>query len=264
MTTVREILEQSGVDTYTINSLDSQVTGALQNVLTKAEQDKLSVDQFWTNTYNPGIAQWESERQELARKLATAESEKARLLAYQDTLRQQGLADDAPPRNAAGQFTTPGTPQFSGDPLEFVSRAAMGLAQIADVDHRHRSLFNAPMPITPSQLIKEADARGVDPLSYAEQRFGFSKKEGELQQQRAKEAEERIRQDERQKIMGKYSDGATGSFNPMAASGSMAAIRRATEQGERKDPLKLDAAGRRQQALNAIHKAVEERERRDA
>ena len=41
MTTVREILEQSGLDPYTINSLDPQVTGALQNVLSKAEEDKI-------------------------------------------------------------------------------------------------------------------------------------------------------------------------------------------------------------------------------
>ncbi len=46
MTTVRELLEQSGLDTYTINSLDPQVTGALHNVLSKAEQDMLNVMNF--------------------------------------------------------------------------------------------------------------------------------------------------------------------------------------------------------------------------
>jgi len=92
MSSVREILEQSGIDTYTINSLDDRVTSALGNVLAQAELQKTSVEEFWNNTFNPGIAAWENERGELSKKLATAESEKARLLAYQDTLRQQGLA----------------------------------------------------------------------------------------------------------------------------------------------------------------------------
>ena len=259
MSTVREILQQSGIDEYSINSLDDRVTSALQNVLTKAETDRVSVQDFWEHTYNPGVAAWEAEKGDLARKLATAESEKARLLAYQNTLRQQGLADDAPP-----QMLTPGTPQFNGDANEFVSRAARGLQEIADVDYKHRALFNAPMPVTPSELIRQADARGLSPGEFAERQFGFSKKESELAAQRAQEAEQRIRQDERAKIVSKYSDGQSGSFNPMAASGSMGAIRRATQEGKLVDPLKLDAAGRRKQALESIHRAVEERQQRDA
>ena len=44
----------------------------------------------------------------------------------------------------------------------------------------------------------------------------------------------------------------------------MSAIRRATQEGKLVDPLKLDAAGRRKQALESIHRAVEERQQRDA
>lgn len=265
MSSVREILQQSGIDEYTINSLDERVTGALGNVLAKAEQDKMSVDQFWTNTYNPGVSQWEAEKSDLARRIAASEARNAALERERQVLAEQGLVTESPvtPRNDRGQYVTPGTPTFSGDANDIVSRASMGLAQIADVDYRHRALFNAPMPITPSQLIKEADARGVDPLSYAEQRFGFSKKETEIAAQREKEKEQAIRDDERRKMTSQYTDSG-GSFNPMTASTSMSAIRRATQAGERKDPLKLDAAGRRKQALESIHRAVEERAQRDA
>lgn len=268
MTTVRELLEQSGLDTYTINSLDPQVTGALQNVLSKAEQDKISVDSFWANTYAPGISQWESERGDLARKLARAESEKAALERERQVLVEQGVVTgDNFARDNSGRFVadrTPGTPTFSGDPSEFIGRAAQGFNQILDISHRHQLLYGKPMEIQPSALISEADRLGISPSEYAERRFGFSKRESEIQAQKQNENEERIRADERSKVMNKYSDGATGSINPMATNNSMASIRRATESGERKDPLKLDAAGRRKQALESIHRAIEERAQRDS
>ena len=78
MSTVREILQQSGIDEYSINSLDDRVTSALQNVLTKAETDRVSVQDFWEHTYNPGVAAWESERGDLARKLAACRVRKSR------------------------------------------------------------------------------------------------------------------------------------------------------------------------------------------
>ena len=46
MPTVREILQQSGVDEYTINSIDQSVMTGFQNVLTEAENQKTSVDDF--------------------------------------------------------------------------------------------------------------------------------------------------------------------------------------------------------------------------
>ncbi len=120
------------------------------------------------------------------------------------------------------------------------------------------------MEIQPSALISEADRLGISPAELAERKFSLSKRESEIQVQRQKEAEERIRADERSKVMNKYSDGQSGSINPMAANNSMSAIRRAAQTGERPDPLKLDAAGRRKAALEAIHKSLEERQQRDA
>jgi hypothetical protein len=272
MASVRDILLQSGVDQYTINSLDERVTGALQNVLSEAELQKTSVDEFWKNTYSPGIAQWEQDRTQMTQRIARAEAEKAALLAERSALAESGIVGAELPinisqqRNSGGQYMpTPGTPVFS-NPDEFIGRAAQGFNQILDITHRHQQLYGKPMGIQPSALIAEADRLGISPSELAERKFSFSKREGEIQVQRQKEAEERIRQDERQKMLGRYSDSSGLNANPVqgANGGGMASVRKDMLEGKLKDPTRMSPQERHQQALNSIHRHIEERQQRDA
>ena len=145
MPTVAEILRNAGLSDYEINSLDDRTTQAFGQVLSEAESQKTSVDSFWQNVYNPGVTQWEADRQTLAKRIAAAEAKNAALERERQVLAEQGIVTGdnfGQPRNDGGQYMpTPGTPTLS-DPNEFVGRAAQGLAAIADVDYKHRLLFN--------------------------------------------------------------------------------------------------------------------------
>ncbi|MFZ0742970.1 MAG: hypothetical protein WAM85_01110 [Terracidiphilus sp.] len=263
MTTVREILEASGVDTYEINSINPQVMGALEGVLSKAEQDRVSVNEFWKNTYNPGIAAWEAEKGDLARKLAQAEAQKAALLAERTALAESGIVGAELPintgqsRNSTGQYATPGTPTF--DPNDVVSRASQGLAAIADADWKHRQLYGQPLPISPSELVRQADAQGISPMDYASRQFKFQQKEQEIHDSKIRaEVEEKVRREFSER------NGANPDVAQPRGSSRFADVQRAMKAGELKDPLTLSPEQRRAQALASIHRHVEERERRDA
>jgi len=268
MATVSEILAQAGLSTYEINSIDPKLASAFGQVLSEAESQKTSVDQFWANTYAPGIQAWEQEKSDLGRKLAAAEAKKAAYERERQVLVEQGLVTGdnfSQPRSSGGQFQTPGTPVFS-NPDEFIGRAAQGFNQILDITHRHQQLYGKPMGIQPSALIAEADRLGISPSELAERKFSFSKREGEIQVQRQKEAEERIRQDERQKMLGRYSDSSGLNANPVqgANGGGMASVRKDMLEGKLKDPTRMSPQERHQQALNSIHRHIEERQQRDA
>ena len=150
---------------------------------------------FWKNTYSPGIAQWEAERTEQARKLAAVEARAAYLERERQSLRESGLVQDDVPvgRDTSGRFVTPGTPTFAGDPNDIVTRVASGIGGILDVSHRYQTLYGKPLPMNPSELIKGADAAGISPSEYAERQFKFSQREREIH-------DDQVRQDERARV----------------------------------------------------------------
>lgn len=264
MPTVREILEASGVDTYEINSISPQVTGAFERVLQEAQSQKQSVDQFWNETYNPGVAAWESERAELARKAAQAEAKAAYFERERESLKQSGLVtDDAPfsSRNAQGQFVTPGSPTFANDPNELVNRVAQGVGGLLDVAQRYQRVMGRPLEMPMTELIRRADSAGMNLTDFAEREF-------KLSQMERQQYEDRIRTEERTKVAREY--GEKFGQNPDVAmprgtSGAgMAQVRKDMLEGKVKDPTRMSPEERRQQTLAAIHRHVEERQQRDA
>lgn len=262
MATVQEILRNAGLSDYEINTLDERTTQAFGQVLSEAELQKTSVDAFWRDTYSPGIAAWEQERSETARRIASVEARNAAYERERQVLAEQGIVTKdnlVPPRNAQGEYVTPGSPTFTGDPNEFVGKVAQGLSQLSDIEFTYRSLYNSPLPILPSEIIGAADRAGVTPMQYADRQWKFSEKKREIH-------DNQIRQEAETKVRKEFAE-KTGSNPDMvrpSGSAKFADVRRAVERGELKDPLKLDAAGRRKQALEAIHKHIEEREQRDA
>jgi hypothetical protein len=96
-------------------------------------------------------------------------------------------------------------------------------------------------------------------MEAAERKFKFSAKQQELRDQQIRsETETKIRKEFAEKA------GSNPDLRQPSGSAKYAESRRAVEKGELRDPLRLTQAERRQQALNSIHKAVEERQLRDA
>ena len=153
---------------------------------------------------------------------------------------------------------TPGTPTFSGDAGDIVNRVAQGVGSILDISHRYQQLYGSPLPVNPSALIAEADRMGINPSELAERKFSFSKKEEEIKINR-------IRDEERAKIAKEYSErfGPNPDVQQPRGASKFADIRRAVQEGKRADPTRLSPEQRHQQALNAIHRAVEERSERE-
>ena len=170
----------------------------------QAELSKRSVDEFWNNTYNPGVAEWEKQKTELAKiaadKAAEAAFYKAQRESYLGTF---GIKpEDAPefkpaaadPAKPAGGFVPgkDGSPVFN--PNEFIGRATDGFNTLANIQWKYSALYGgAPLPISPSELIRQADALKLNPMDYASRTFKFAEKEEEQRQAAAKAHDDAIR-----------------------------------------------------------------------
>ena len=263
-----------------------------------ADLQKRSVDEFWKNTYNPGIAAWEKERQELARKASEAQAEAA----FYKTQREGYLKNlnidpanapvftppqptDPPPgqvRGPDGKFVpaTPGTPTFV-DPNMVVSRVGDGMNELLNIQWKYQSLYGgAPLPVSPSELISQATALKLSPMEYASRTFKFAEKEEERRQAAAKAHDDQVAaaataandaahkaevdkmQNEFNAEKKKLAEGHGNNPDVKLPPGSskFADLQRATKAGERPDPTKMSPEARRNLTLSNIHKSLEERE----
>lgn len=254
-----------------------------------AELSKRSVDEFWQNTYNPGMAAAESDKAKLAKEAADARAEAA----YYKTQRESYLGtlgikpEDAPVFTPAAVTPpavdpnkTPGTPTFV-DPNVIVGRVGDGMNTISDIAWKYQTLYNgAPLPIPPSQLIAQADALKLTPAQYAARTFKFAEKEAEAAAAAAKKHDEDIaaaavaakdaeHKAEIKKVQDEFAakerlraeqGGSNGDLRTPPGSSKFSDLQRATKAGERKDPTRMTPEERRKTTLDNIHKAVEERE----
>jgi len=323
--TIAEVLLQSGWTQAQIDALDAKALSGLNGYVTsvqtaaeqkekaaveaaaKAEADRKAaedsaaaaqaakdaaelanrnVTDFWNNTYNPGVAAWEKERNDLAKKEADAAAEaafyKAQREGYLGTLgiKPEDAPTFTPPNTpAVDPNKTPGTPTFV-DPQVVISRVGDGMNTINDIMYKHQVLYGKPLPIPPSQLIAQADALKLSPMEYATRTFKFAEREQEQRLAAAKAHDDEIaakavaEKDEAHKAeLKKLQDefnakeklrAEQGGNNPDTklppGSAKFTDLKRAVAQGERPDPTKMSQQERRQLTLNNIHKAVEERE----
>jgi hypothetical protein len=324
--TLAEVLKQSGwtqeqidaLDAKALSGLTSYVTGIEQTaaqkekaaselavkaeadrkaqeaalVAAKAAQDaaelqKRSVDEFWQNTYNPGITAWEAEKARLAKAASDAAAEaafyKAQRESYLSTLNIK--PEDAPVFTppavvppVADQNKTPGTPTFSQD--DFLKRVDKGVYSIQDISWKYQQLYGSPIPVSPSELVAQADALKLNPAEYAARTFKFAEKEAERRAAEAKAHDDAVGAAAVAAREAKYKEETDAlkaefaakerqraeqmSSNPDTklppGSAKFADLQRATKAGERKDPLKMTPQERRQTSLDNIHKAIEERQ----
>jgi len=330
MQTVAEVLKQSGWSQEQIDALDAKAMQGFTGVLTASEQvqksaqeaaakaeadrkaaeaavasakavqdatelQKRSVDEFWQNTYNPGVAAWEKEKQELARKASDAAAEAAFYKAQRESLKELGLIPaDAPAftptavtpdaasgsRDAQGRFVPgpSGSPVF--DTTALIARASDGFNTIANVQWRYQRLYNgAPLPIPPSELISKADQLKLDPMEYAARTFRFAEKEEEQRQAVAKAHDDEIRAaaaTEKESEWKQKFDAREAEFaakektraeqhanNPdvrVAISSKMPELQRQVVAKDIPDPLMMNESQRRAQTSKMIRDTIAEKD----
>jgi hypothetical protein len=272
MPTIEEVLRQSGFSDSEIEQFDGRARNAFSGVLNAAQQEREQAElakrsnvEFYETKIMPSLNLWEDEKNSLIQARADAEANAAFYREQNQSLRNSGvIPGDAPnyQRDGKGRFVAGenGSPTF--EPSEIVKRAGDGLAMIADVDWKHRSLYNGqPLPIAPSQLIAEADRVGQDPATYAANKFGFQKREQELATQRQKEHDDTIRREERAIADREWAE-KTG-HNPdirRAAPSANIEVSRAVKSGQRVDPLTLNDQQRHAVTQKQIHDRINSRD----
>ncbi len=261
---------------------------AAKTALEAAELQKRSVDEFWNNTYNPGIAAAEVEKARLAKEVADARAESA----YYKTQRESYLKElnikpeDAPVFTppaatipAVDPNKTPGTPTFTINQVR--EELGNSLGTVANIQWEYRNLYGREMPISPTELLRQTEANKYkDPATYANSIFKFSEKREEIRQAEAKAHDDgiaaaaRAAKDEEHKLeLKKITDefsakerlraeqaGSNPDTKLPPGSSKFSDLRRAQQAGERKDPTKMTPQERRQTSLDNIHKALEERQ----
>jgi hypothetical protein len=273
MHSVEEILRQSGFTDQQITSMDQRAITAFSGVLSEADRQRQQAElerrsniDFYDNQIAPSLVQWDEEKSRLENEKARIAAEAAFYRTQAEQARASGfIPADAPgyqqPRDTGGRYVagTTGSPVF--EPQEIVKRAGDGLATIADIDWRHRQLFDGkPLPIAPSELIKQADARRMDPMTYAAQTFGFQKREEELQQQKQEAHDSQIRKDataERDKYWAERT-GSNPDVRMAMRSPEMTTVARAVKTGQLPDPLSLNEGERRAATRQAIRADLSE------
>ncbi len=270
MPTVAEVLLQSGFSQKEIDNLDQRATTAFSSILSSAEQERQRAElekranvEFYETKVMPGLLAFDDERLALEGRAVKAEREANY---YRAAAQSAGiLPGEEPPRDGQGRFvanvpgSTPGSPTFVE--ADFYKRLDSGIGGIADIQWKHQSLFNSPLPISPSELIRQADAAGLNPTEFAARKFKFSEREAEMSKKRQEEHDEQIRRAAVSENDRKWAEKM--SSNPdlrQGMSARNAEIRKATRSGEYRDPLKMTDADRRAQTKKMIQKDLAENE----
>lgn len=256
-----------------------------------AELERRSNIEFYETKIVPSLTGWDEEQAKLRNEITNHAAEAAYYKTLIDKAKEGGFVPPStqpftpavptpnpnPSRDNNGRFVPgpTGSPEFKGiEDLRKEVGSAFGI--ISDIQWKHQSLFNQPMPISPTQLIQEAEQQKLDPMAYASRRFNFQAREQEIAAQKAKEhdaqiaaaamAEEKARQEaELAKVRADYeaklksaaeSRGNNPDVHAAPGSSKFSEIRRATEEGARPDPLKMNDAERRAATRRTIHEEI--------
>lgn len=255
-----------------------------------AELQGRSNTEFYEQKIVPGLTSWDEEKTKLENERVKAMAEAAFYRTQNEGAKAGGfIPTDAPgfvppvadpkPGYVPGAGGTPGSPTFM-DANKLAAQFSDKAAVLTNIDWRYRKLYGDVMPIAPSQLIAEADAQKMDPTAYAEKKFNFSGREAELNATRQREHEAKIAADataaanaeadvrmkarEAEFAAKEKKFAEQGGNNPDVrtpqGSAKFTEIKRAVEQGERPNPLKMTDAQRRAATRNAIHSEIDARE----
>jgi hypothetical protein len=276
--TVEEVLRQSGFTADQIAALEPRAITAFTGVLTAAEQERSRAEverranvDFYENQIAPSLTQWEEEKQRLDNERARVVAEAAFYKTQNEQARASGfIATDAPTyngqsRDGQGRYVanapggTPGSPQFF-DVNKVYEKAGDAVGLIADIQWEHQRLFGTPLPVSPSELIRQADAVKLDPKTFAERKFDFAGKRAEMAQKQQTERDSKIKQDaitERDRYWSERRGSNPDVYQPHE-NAKMTEIARAAKTGSRGDPLMMGENERRQATRTAIRTELAE------
>lgn len=313
MATVNEILKQTGLTDEQIAALDAKVLTSFGAVLTTAESQNQAASEaakkadadrqaaiaaqnaaelaqrsnvdFYEQKIVPGLTGWEAEQKRLLSESANSKALAEFYKAQNEGARTAGFlpADApqfAPPATPPGTFVpgSSGSPEFK--PAEELRKIGMDLGQMTgtlqDIQWKHHQLFGVPLPISPTQLVQEAEAQKLSTVDYAKRRFGWDAREQQLQAESAKkhdeeiaaaavaarttewEAEKKRMQEDSDKKIKELTEGRSNNPDVHAAPGSsqFAEVARAVKEGTRPDPLKMTDAQRRSATRQVIHEEI--------
>jgi hypothetical protein len=226
-TTVEDVLKQSGFTEEQIKALDPKAITAFGGVLSTAEKERQdataareaaelaqrsNVD-FYENKIAPSLTNWEEEKQRIENDRARAAAEAAFYRTQAEEAKKSGfIANDAPgfdvnkfvppnpgvqPRDGQGRYVagvpgaTPGSPQFF-DVNKVYERAGDAVNILTDIQWEHQKLFGQPLPISPSELVRQADAVKLDPKTYAARTFNWDSRRLQMRDEEDKKNREKI------------------------------------------------------------------------
>ena len=280
MPSVQEILRQTGFTDEQIIALDPRAMTAFTGVLTAAEQERQAAAQaaqeaaqerataeaalngnrqLYDQQIAPALNNWGTEK-------ANMEAQLAFYRAQNDAARTAGFVPaEAPgfqqPRDAGGRYVSgapgsvPGSPTFTMEDVRNGLGSTMGT--LANIQWKYQTLYNAPLPISPTELVRQAEAVRMDPAAYAAREYKFVEKEAETARKQAEAHDNEVANKaaaERDRFWAER----TGS-NPdvrVAQSSRFGEAARAVKAGSRPDPLSLNEAQRRQGTASAIRQDI--------
>jgi len=278
--TVEEVLRQSGFTEGQIRSMEPRAVAAFTKVLSTAQQAREAAEQaernnvdFYDNKIVPSLTAWEEEKLRIDNDRANERAELAYYKAQNEAARQSGfIAADAPgfesqPRDAQGRYVagapggTPGSPQFF-DVNQVYQRAGDAIGILSDIAWEHQRLYGQPLPISPTQLVQEADRVKLDPATYAARKWNYDGKRAEMAKKQQDDHDAQIRKDaasERDRYWAERVGSNPDVRLPMAS--KYADNARAVKNGIAPDPLMLSDEARRQATRQAIRNDMQEAEK---
>jgi hypothetical protein len=266
--TVEEILRQAGYTDEQVRALDQRTIVAFGGVLTEAQQAREAAElahrsniDFYENKIAPSLTQWDEEKSRIEGDRANERAELAYYKAQNEAARQSGfIAADAPgyqPRDNSGRYVagvpgaTPGSPVFNVE--QVYQRAGDAIGVLSDIQWEHERLTGEKMPISPSELVRQADSVKLHPREYASRHFHWEERRQEKQKQEQEKHDSQIRR-EAETARDKIWAERTGS-NPdlrLGMSSRYSDAARAVRAGTRVDPLTLNDQERSRATRAAI------------
>jgi len=272
--TVEEVLRQSGFTDDQIRSLEPRAITAFNGVISAAEQERQAAElaqrsnrDFYESQIAPALTTWDEERTRLDNERVRMEAEVAFYKTQNEAARANGFvpANAPTPRDGQGRYvantpgSTPGSPTF--DVNQVYQRAGDAVSVLTDIQWEHQRLFNQPLPISPSELVKRADAVKLDPQTYAARTFGWDQKRQELEKQ-AKESERATIVKEVEARKDREWSERVGSNPDMRRpmESRFGDVAKAVRAGTLPDPLALNETERRTATRQAIRTELAERQ----
>lgn len=277
MPTVEEVLRQSGFNDQQIAEMDQRAITAFSGVLTSANQQREAAElaqrnnvDFYENRIAPSLVAWDEEKQRMDNERARAQAEVAFYRTQNEQARAAGFVPtDAPgyqpPRDGQGRYVagapgaTPGSPTYF-DVSKVYEKAGDAVGILSDIQWEHERLFGKPMPISPTELVRRADAVKLDPRSYASREFNFDGRRAELQKAEQEKHDEAIRKDATAAADRRWSEklGSNPDMRVPMENVRMSEVAKAVRTGSRVDPLLMNDQQRRVATSQAIREEIQE------